>query len=196
MMVVGFNRQRLRWREIMGVYAHVVLRQRGNPMIIVKEYHIDYSASMNAYYVWADEPLLCSLCGCAKIIKKGWRRRGSIDHHEKSKTLMVRRVKCKDCGKTHHVLPDTIVPYKHYNAEAIEKIIRGRAGETFCNESEINRIKSWWVRMRLYIAEKAEVVIKTADDIQITPDTKLAVIVRTLANAHLWPSTRVALGVA
>jgi len=163
-------------------------------MIIVNEYRIEYSALMNAYYIWADEPLLCSFCGCEKVIKKGWRKRGSIDHLENSKILMVRRIKCKDCGKMHHVLPDTIVPYKHYNTEAIERIIRGKAEETFCSESEINRIKSWWVRMKLYVLEKAEAVIRIGEG-QITPDSKLAIISRTLANAHLWPSTRVALGV-
>jgi len=150
---------------------------------------------MNAYYIWADEPLVCSFCGCEKLTKKGWRRRGSIDHLEKSKLLMIRRVKCKCCGKIHHVLPDTIVPYKHYNAEAIEMIIRGRANETYCDESEINRIKSWWVRMELYILAKSDVVTMRTKT-QITSESKLDTITHTLANAHLWPRTRVALGVA
>ena len=162
-------------------------------MIIVKEYHTEFSAFMNVYYVWADEALVCSFCGCTKIIKKGWRRRGSIDCLENTKVLMIMRVKCKSCGKIHHVLPDTIVPYKHYNTEAIEKIILGQADETFCNESEINRIKSWWVRMKLYIQEKFESAAKVVK-VQITPNSKLALIARTLANAHLWPRTRVALG--
>ena len=162
-------------------------------MIIVKEYHAEFSALLKAYYIWADEPIICSFCGCEKIIKKGWRKRGSIDHLENSKILMVRRVRCKSCGKTHHVLPDTIVPYKHYNVDAVEKIIRGKADETFCNESEINRIKSWWFRMKLYVLEKVETAAKIAEA-KLSPDSKLVIITRTLANAHLWPSTRVALG--
>ena len=160
-------------------------------MIIVKTYHTEFNSLRNAYYVWADESLVCSCCGCENLIKKGWRRRGTINHLESSKVLLVRRVKCKGCGKIHHVLPDTIVPYKHYDAEAIEMIIRGKANETFCNESEINRIKSWWVRMKLYVLDKAETVSET---VQTTLNTKLATIIRTLANAHLWPRTRVALG--
>jgi len=161
-------------------------------VILVKEYRAEFNPKKKAYYIHADEPLCCSCCGGANIIKKGWRRRGSIDRLENFSVLMVRRVKCKGCGKTHHVLPDIIVPYKHYNTEAIEKIIRGNADETFCSESEINRTKSWWVRMKRYILEKAESLIEIGRT-QITPDSKLTLIARTLANAHLWPSTRVAL---
>ena len=164
-------------------------------MIIAKKYLTEFCSFKSAYYVWVDEPLVCSLCGCNKMIKKGWRRRGSIDHLENSKLLMVRRVKCKDCDKIHHVLPDTIVPYKHYDAEAVEMIIKGQASETFCNESEINRIKSWWVHMKQYLLAKAEAVAEKVK-IQITPDYELGAIVRILANAHLWPGTRVALGAA
>lgn len=150
---------------------------------------------MNAHYILADEPLVCSFCGCEKIIKKGWRRRGSIDHHNKFKRLMVRRVKCKDCNKIHHVLPITIVPYKHYNAEAIEMIICGQANETHCEECEINRIKLWWIRMSLYILNKVDVITKKTKKV-ITAESKLDTITRTLANAHLWPGTRVALDAA
>ena len=164
-------------------------------MIIVTEYHTEFSSFMNAYYVWADEALVCSFCGCDKVIMKGWRRRGSIDHLENSTVFLVRRVKCKGCSKIHHVLPDIIIPYKHHNAETVEMIIRERADETFCNESEINRIKSWWVCMKLYVLDKANAVAKIAK-VQISSDSKLATIARTLANAHLWPRTRVALGMA
>ena len=35
-------------------------------------------------------------------------------------TLIIRRLRCRKCGRIHHELPDSIVPYKRYDADAIE----------------------------------------------------------------------------
>jgi hypothetical protein len=35
----------------------------------------------------------------------------------------VRRLRCRSCGKIHTELPDFILPYKHYEAPAIQKTL-------------------------------------------------------------------------
>jgi hypothetical protein len=155
-------------------------------MIHVKEYHTEYNETEQASYVWSDEPLNCPACDCPNLIKKGWRRRKLILIIGTLIVFLVRRVKCKSCGKIHHVLPDTIVPYKRYDADTIEEIIEGDPYETRCEESTINRIKAWWARIRFYVLVTVASIIKECKT-QITSESKLAEVVNTLANAQLWP---------
>jgi len=160
-------------------------------MISIKEYHTEYSKDKQASYVWADEPLNCPSCDSSDLIKKGWRSRKLITFIGSLLLLLVQRVRCKDCGKIHHVLPDIIVPYKRYDAETIESIIEGNPEEALCEleEQEIYRIKTWWREMMHYILTKTTTIMSKCQ-IQISPKSKLTTIVRTLANAHLWPGTR------
>jgi hypothetical protein len=160
-------------------------------MISVVAYRLEYNAEEKVSYVWVDEEIICPFCACAEMIKKGWRKRKLILLDDEVSILKVRRVLCKDCNKIHHVLPDIVVPYKRHDSKTIEKIIQGSQGETLCEESEINRIKAWWQKLLLYIAI-LEASIKT--QMPAPPESKLSKAVRILANAHLWPRTRIALG--
>ena len=38
---------------------------------------------------------------------------------------MIRRFRCSGCGRYHNELPDCLLPYKHYEAEAISGVIDG-----------------------------------------------------------------------
>jgi len=160
-------------------------------LINVREYHIEYSEDKNASYVRADEPLNCSFCDSTDLIKKGWRSRKLITIIGSLLLLLVQRVRCKGCGKIHHVLPDIIVPYKRYDAETIEAIIEDRPEESSCglDEQEIYRAKTWWAKMKRYILKKSAIIMNK-QKIQISTETELCTVVRTLANAHLWPGTR------
>lgn len=51
-------------------------------------------------------------------------------------TLIIARVKCVDCGKTHAVLPDFIRPYKHYDAEILEMVIEDDEAEIVAEDME------------------------------------------------------------
>ena len=37
--------------------------------------------------------------------------------------LSIRRLRCADCKRIHHELPDILVPYKHHVRESIETTI-------------------------------------------------------------------------
>jgi hypothetical protein len=158
---------------------------------MVTVYSIEYDEVKQVQYVWAGEQIICPVCACAMLIKKGWRKRKLITLDGAVLTLMVCRVRCKECNKIHHVLPDIIVPYKRYDLETIEKIVQGNQNETVCEENVINRIKAWWRKFLLYIS-MLETSIKSK--IPTPPKSGLPKAVRILANAHLWPGTRIALG--
>lgn len=73
---------------------------------------------------------MCPVCG-SKLEKKGW-----VDRIHKKEggrkewyKIEVRKCTKESCGKSHRLLPDKSVPYKHYDADLIEAIIDGLAGE-------------------------------------------------------------------
>ena len=160
-------------------------------MISIRAYHTEFDKEKQASYVWADEPLNCPSCDSSDLIRKGWRSRKLITFIGSFVLLFIQRVRCKACNKIHHVLPDTIVPYKRYDAETIESVIRGNPEQALCEleEQEIYRIKKWWGEMAHYISKKAPVVFAKRE-IQISSESALTTVVRSLANTHLWPGTR------
>lgn len=43
----------------------------------------------------------------------------------KCKRLYIRRFKCYRCNNIHRELPDNVYPYKHYDAEIIDGVLKG-----------------------------------------------------------------------
>jgi len=43
----------------------------------------------------------------------------------KTKRLKIRRLRCYSCGSLHRELPDSIFPYKQYEAEVINGVLEG-----------------------------------------------------------------------
>ena len=71
-------------------------------------------------------PLPCIECSCGKsgcLIFYGHYQR-TIKWHSKLIKLIVQRVLCKECGATHALLPDVLVPYSQISLEDQQKIIR------------------------------------------------------------------------
>ena len=63
--------------------------------------------------------------------------------------IRIRRLRCKVCGKIHRQLPDTILPYKHYQAQVIEDVLDNAPVEpTGPEASTLVRWARWfsWVR--------------------------------------------------
>jgi hypothetical protein len=68
--------------------------------------------------------LVCPNCGgelkhydSVKRVVKG--RRGV------KKQVKLRRLKCSECSKLHRELPESILPYKHYESEVIKGVREG-----------------------------------------------------------------------
>lgn len=52
-------------------------------------------------------------------------RRVSRSKHRKTSRLYIRRMRCKGCQSLHKELPDSIFPYKQYEAEMILGVLEG-----------------------------------------------------------------------
>lgn len=124
---------------------------------------------------------------------------------------MIRRMRCEDCRKIHHELPDILVPYKRYSAESIEQVVSGTAPiDVAADESTLYRWHQWFQAWAPYaigcirsIAKRfhwetpernssnpPQAVLREIGREEGTPTGWLANIVRPIANIHLWVHTR------
>ena len=60
----------------------------------------------------------------------------------------MRRFQCTSCGKTFTCLPDVLLPFKHYVAEEIERVLRhlfdgGRLSESPSGADD-STLRRWW----------------------------------------------------
>ena len=72
----------------------------------------------------SDDVPVCPLCGGVLKYRDSRlrirRKEGGGKEH-----LMIRRLRCSQCGHYHNELPDCLVPHKHYEAEVISGVIDG-----------------------------------------------------------------------
>ena len=124
----------------------------------------------------------------------------------KQSVLIIRRLRCEHCRRIHHELPDSIVPYKRYSADAIEEILAERKEEIYpCETSTALRLRYWFSLLREYF-EKAlcairyrhrqdEVIWQELSVLMPLMPASLAAgwlksIVRILVNSGFWLQTR------
>ncbi len=86
---------------------------------------------------------ICPNCGGAlkyydsvkRVVKSGYGRK---------RWIFIDRYMCLCCGKTHRMLPDNLIPYKHYEKHIIEGFVSGKITgyllefEDYPSESIIN----------------------------------------------------------
>lgn len=159
------------------------------------------------FYVRSSETPHCPHCDSTMIVS-GSRKRILQGSDGQQSVLIIRRLKCQHCQRIHHELPDIIVPYKRYSADAIEEILDERKEETYpCEDSTALRLRCWFSLLRDYF-EKAlcairyrhrqdeEVWQELSNLIPLTPITLsagwLKSIVRILVNSGFWLQTRFA----
>jgi len=124
--------------------------------------------------------------------------------------LIIRRLKCKGCGRVHHELPDILVPYERYSSESIEAVITGNSELTVAaDESTISCWRDWFFSLAGYFAgcliSIASRYVKNAvEDRPGLPESLLqriwchvgdapfwlARVVRPVVNTNLWVQTR------
>jgi hypothetical protein len=89
--------------------------------------------------------LLCPECGGKTALHDSYDRH--VHDAEKLEWIVIQRVICCECGKTHAVIPDFIRPYKHYSASDIEFVLRdmedGISSEHVETAASISTIKRW-----------------------------------------------------
>ena len=94
--------------------------------------------------------LLCPVCGSNTGFHDCYDRHVHVD--EKNEWIVIQRVICLGCGKTHAVLPDFIKPYKHYSAADIEFALRdvntGIAFEQVETAASTQTVKRWFRELK------------------------------------------------
>ncbi|WP_252183451.1 DUF6431 domain-containing protein [Rossellomorea vietnamensis] len=75
----------------------------------------------------------------------GSRERKLKDERGMARTFIIRRLRCQQCNKIHHELPDLMIPYKRYAADVIEETIFQTAHLTVAaDESTIYGWRKWF----------------------------------------------------
>lgn len=176
-------------------------------MISVAKYRlIQFKDSINKYYVKSEENSICPICGNMDLSVIGSRNRVARQSDGKTMYLIIRRLRCSNCHKIHHELPDLLVPYKRYVSAAIEVIIDDNAAEICCENSSISRIKSWFADISQHmsgclsaIAVRLGLKIRPGNGSSAYQRIKhmvgetsgwLAKAVRTIVNTNNWVHTR------
>ena len=73
---------------------------------------------------------------------RGW---GGIDSLGEKIILSIRRLRCVECKRIHHELPDMLVPYKRHVRESIEAVITREAEiSVIADESTLKRWRGWF----------------------------------------------------
>lgn len=144
----------------------------------------------------------------------GSRNRKSTGLDGAEKTLIIRRLRCDSCEKIHHELPDFIVPYKHYDAQVIENILKGsgKPAESCspCEDSTARRTIRWFSLLLPYFEAAIrsliemnryhnELVLELSELLPLSasrlPAGWLVRLVRALVNSGRWLQTRLAVHV-
>jgi len=155
-------------------------------MIILSgfQYHLEERGGI--LYVKTDEKLNlnCPICN-AMLTEIGVRLRKVISPEGDKEVLQIRRMRCEECGKIHHELPDYLVPYKRHCAETIEKVTADNLGDVPCEPAVVHKIKAWWLAIKDYFLN---ILIAVAERMEIEPPEHptFKEKIRTAANSHLW----------
>ena len=75
----------------------------------------------------------------------GSRKRKYLKKSGESNVLIIRRLRCGNCNKIHHELPDILVPYKRYDNESIETVLIDNGSlDVAADDSTILRWRTWF----------------------------------------------------
>ncbi len=123
-------------------------------MVILTKYNME-QISDKFFYIRCKEYKLCSSCGC-KFNVIGSRKRKYINKDGESVTLIIRRLKCSNCKRIHHELPDILIPYKRYECSSIGNALTDSNNSTVsAEESTIHRWTKWlnsvYIRILIYL---------------------------------------------
>lgn len=130
----------------------------------------------------------CPICGRVLFVI-GSRKRGIINSAGDKQVIIIRRLRCKECRRIHHELPDMIIPFKRHCADTYENVIAGDVRDVCCDDNMIRRIKAWWAACLLYFESVlASLGEKYGTVFSSRPAPKE--IVRAVVNANLWVHTR------
>jgi len=163
-----------------------------------------------AFFVRCAELVPSPCCG-ETLVVIGSRRRKLANESGECRVLVIRRLRCADCRKIHHELPDCVVPYKRYESSCIERVVEEPETQPAiaADDATLRRWRSWFRHRRAYFlgallsiahrfhqepVEKSSVSSQSAHHGigHLVGDAPgwLGRMVRPVVNVHLWLHTR------
>lgn len=101
----------------------------------------------------------CPDCG-GQLYQRDTKRRKVIQQDGIAQIYRLKRYKCRCCGKLHTVIPDCIIPYRHYAAEVMEGELCSARPDCPAANSTVHRWKSLFVKIITYMPKSAITVIQ------------------------------------
>ena len=99
------------------------------------------------------KPIPCCNCGSETLHGNGWRCRSVLKSWKQWNPLWYWRVECQNCGASHRIIPEIVIPDLLYEAETVAKVLVGRLSGKKAQEFEpdqrtqkrwLDRIRSNW----------------------------------------------------
>lgn len=156
------------------------------------------------FFVRSTEQVPCPCCG-SRLKVAGSRRRVWYKSSGERDRLIIRRLRCQNCERIHHELPDILVPYKRYDTESLEGVVsKPERTDVAADESTIARWKRWFTHWSPYAAGCLR-SISMQYDLPVRASSKstgsvlhpfgrfidlvpkwMCQVVRPIVNLHLW----------
>jgi len=174
-------------------------------MISLAKYRMILDKDTGNFYVKSEEYSICPICDSPELKVIGSRKRRALHGNGEAIMLIIRRLRCSNCHRIHHELPNMLVPYKRYTSTVIESILDDAGTEVCCENSSIYRIKRWFAEASEYMAGcltaiaarlGLETKVRSYPACQRIIDLVgegigwLGRTVRTMVNKNLWLHTR------
>lgn len=129
------------------------------------------------------ETIGCPIClGDLKPYDR--RERTAITSDGEQTRYWLRRLRCQSCLKLHLELPDTLIPYKRYQAQVIEQTITGSTGPVPHEERTRQKIRRWYQRVHQHLSGVWQ-SIRSGLASPGRPPT-LSALVRAAVNSGMW----------
>lgn len=99
----------------------------------------------------SNETIYCPICGGILEYRDSRKRIWKV-YGGKSKRIYANRMYCEHCHRLHTILPDILIPHKHYGKEIIENVLDDACTsedldtENYPCEKTMERWKSWFDR--------------------------------------------------
>ena len=114
-------------------------------MIIINHFRKN-SREDGLIYIISEEVHSCPKCG-GQLNNKDYRERQGWTKYGDKHHYLLRRLQCKECGAIHIELPYFLLPYKRYNAEAIESVLNGKDSDCVASIRTKKRWLGWYDRI-------------------------------------------------
>jgi hypothetical protein len=112
-------------------------------MISVSSFELEYNKVKKYFAIRSFEVSICPLCE-GELEYRDSIFRNVKNMMSEARRFLLRRLRCRICGKLHRELPDIIQPYKHYESDVIQSVIDDSEDAEKCgaDNSTIRRWKS------------------------------------------------------